>query len=190
MTEEKQGKYRRNNQTVEQILEDMDLFDDDFMSKVFEHNIPATELLVQIILGDDSIRVQSVKAQVTLKGPKVNGRSVRLDIVARDGNGRIFNVEVQRKMAGASPQRARFHSSMIDARLLKQKEDFTSIAETYVIFICEGDRYQKGLPLYHVERTVQELEEPFCDGSHIIYVNGRYKGDDAIGKLIHDMKCM
>ncbi len=186
MTKEKQTV---GHQSVEQILEDMDLFDDDFMSKVFEHNIPATELLVQIILGDDSIRVQSVKAQVTLKGPKVNGRSVRLDIVARDGNGRIFNVEVQRKMAGASPQRARFHSSMIDARLLKQKEDFTSIAETYVIFICEGDRYQKGLPLYHVERTVQELEEPFCDGSHIIYVNGRYKGDDAIGKLIHDMKC-
>jgi hypothetical protein len=189
MTEEKQGKYRRNNQTVEQILEDMDLFDDDFMSKVFEHNIPASELLLQVLLEDDTIRVESVKAQVTLKGVQVNARSIRLDIVAKDGSGRMFNVEVQRKLSGASPQRARFHSSMIDSRLLKEKEDFKEIEDSYVIFICEGDKYRKGLPLYHVERTIQELDEPFRDGSHIIYVNGRYTGDDAIGKLIHDFKC-
>ena len=26
----------------------------------------------------------------------------------------------------------------------------------------------------------------FADGSHIIYVNGNYKGNDAIGQLISD----
>lgn len=186
MTKEKQTV---GHQSVEQILEDMDLFDDDFMSKVFEHNIPATELLLQVLLEDDTIRVESVKAQVTLKGVQVNARSIRLDIVAKDGSGRMFNVEVQRKLSGASPQRARFHSSMIDSRLLKEKEDFKEIEDSYVIFICEGDKYRKGLPLYHVERTIQELDEPFRDGSHIIYVNGRYAGDDAIGKLMHDFKC-
>lgn len=48
----------------------------------------------------------------------------------------------------------------------------------------------KGLPLYHVERIIQEMKERFEDGSHIIYVNGSYKNDDdPVGKLMHDFRC-
>lgn len=37
-----------DNRTVEQIVDDMDLFDDDLMSMVFDNNIPATELLLKL----------------------------------------------------------------------------------------------------------------------------------------------
>ena len=48
----------------------------------------------------------------------------------------------------------------------------------------------KGLPLYHVERIIQETKERIEDGSHIIYVNGSYKNDDdPVGKLMHDFRC-
>ena len=30
---------------------------------------------------------------------------------------------------------------------------------------------------------------PFGDGQEIIYVNGEYKGDEPIGRLVHDMWC-
>jgi hypothetical protein len=33
------------------------------------------------------------------------------------------------------------------------------------------------------------LKAGFDDGSHIIYVNGSYKGDDAIGRIMHDFGC-
>ena len=29
----------------------------------------------------------------------------------------------------------------------------------------------------------------FDDGSHIVYVNGNYKGDDTVGRLMHDFGC-
>lgn len=29
----------------------------------------------------------------------------------------------------------------------------------------------------------------FEDGEHILYVNGEYRGDTAIGKLMHDFNC-
>ena len=29
----------------------------------------------------------------------------------------------------------------------------------------------------------------FGDGSHILYVNGKYRGNDEIGKLMHDCSC-
>ena len=47
MTEEK---VLQDNKTVEQIVDDMNLFDDDLMSVVFDGNIEATELLLRIIL--------------------------------------------------------------------------------------------------------------------------------------------
>ena len=42
------------------------------------------------------------------------------------------------------------------------------------------------MPIYRVERVVKEIGKDFNDGSNIIYVNGSYKGDDEIGKLMHD----
>lgn len=48
----------------------------------------------------------------------------------------------------------------------------------------------KYIQIYHIDRTVYESEyEPFGDGSHIIYVNGRYKDESsALGKLMHDFQ--
>lgn len=34
-----------------------------------------------------------------------------------------------------------------------------------------------------------EGKELFGDGSHIMYVNGKYRGNDEIGKLMHDFSC-
>lgn len=46
-------------------------------------------------------------------------------------------------------------------------------------------------PVYPVERyvAVGENKELFGDGSHILYVNGKYRGNDAIGRLMHDFSC-
>ena len=54
-------------------------------------------------------------------------------------------------------------------------------------FITENDYFDKSDPIYRINRTL-ESGETFNDGSHIIYVNGDYKGDDDIGRLISDMK--
>ena len=48
-----------------------------------------------------------------------------------------------------------------------------------------------GKAIYPVERyiTIDENKVPFGDGSHILYVNGKYRGDDELGKLMHDFLC-
>ena len=45
--------------------------------------------------------------------------------------------------------------------------------------------------IYPVERyvTIGERKVLFGDGSHILYVNGEYRGNDEIGKLMHDFSC-
>lgn len=69
------------------------------------------------------------------------------------------------------------------------KMDTESLPETYVIFITANDVLKRNLPLYHINRKIEETNEPFNDGTHIIYVNGTYRGDDAIGSLMHDFSC-
>jgi hypothetical protein len=41
---------------------------------------------------------------------------------------------------------------------LGKGEDFNVLVETYVIFIAEDDKFKKGLPLYHIERKITELD--------------------------------
>lgn len=57
--------------------------------------------------------------------------------------------------------------------------------ETYIIFITENDIIKKGLPIYHIDRTIRETGELFGDASHIIYVNSQIK-DETAWKLMHD----
>ena len=54
------------------------------------------------------------------------------------------------------------------------------LKDSYVIFITENDYFDKSEPIYRINRTL-ESGEMFNDGSHIIYVNGDYQGDDDIG---------
>ena len=44
-------------------------------------------------------------------------------------------------------------------------------------------------PLYHVERIVRELQRPFDDGAHILYVNGTNRADTPLGRLMQDFFC-
>ena len=133
--------------------------------------------------------VTESKGQVSVKN--LRGRSVRLDIKAKDKDGKLYNIEVQRADKGAGAKRARYYSAILDANALLpgKEEDFGSLPETYVIFRTENDVLKGGKPLYHIERRIEELGLAFGDESHIIYVNGRYRGDDAIGRLMHDFSC-
>ena len=172
------------------VIETLSLLDDNLMTLVFDRNIEATELLLNVILQRDDLRVLEVVAQREYKNLLPDGRSLTLDIYAVDGEGKVYDIEVQRASAGADVHRARFHSSMIDTKMLKAGQEFKEIHDSYVIFITASDVMGAGCPLYHVRRMIEETGTYFGDGSHILYVNGSYKDDDdPVGKLMHDFRC-
>lgn len=136
------------------------------------------------------MEVVEVIGQREYKNSVIDGRSIRIDIYAKDSKGKVYDIEVQRADEGADVHRARFNSSMIDTRMLKESQRFKELHESYVIFITKNDVMGSGLPLYHIDRVVKETGISFGDGSHIIYVNGSYQNeDDPIGKLVHDFGC-
>ena len=171
-----------------QRLKGLRLIDDDFMNACFDGYTDGVQLLLRIILDKPDIRVKSVKTQRRMKN--LLGRDICLDIDADDETGKEYNVEVQRADKGADRKRARYHSSILDAHLLQPGDDFTGLPETFVIFITENDVIGKGKPLYRIERRIEETNDLFDDGEHIIYVNGADKdASTALGKLMHDFFC-
>lgn len=170
---------------VNSLVDTLTLFDDELMGRVFDRNAKATELVLRLILGRN-IKVISVNGQKEIRNVNVGGRNIILDVHAIDVAGEEMNIEVQGGSEGAHVRRARYHSSMLDTGMLKESQPLKELKDSYVIFIYKRDKFGKGLPLYHVDRYIKETEETFGDGSHIIYVNGSYNGDDAIGKLVSD----
>lgn len=178
--------FERKHAEDLQRLRGFRLLDDDFMSKVFEDKA-CSQFLLQIILDKKGLNVQKVHAQHDVKN--LQGRSIRLDIVATDENGRVYNIEIQRSDKGASIKRARYNSSLLDANVTEPGDDYENLAETYVIFITENDVLKAGLPIYHIDRTIKETGVMFGDESHILYVNSQIKDETELGKLMHDFSC-
>ena len=163
------------------------LMDDTFMTQVFSGDLECTEELLKIILKRNDLSVTKSITQLTIGN--LFGRSVRLDIYANDTNGKQYDIEVQRDNSGAAPERARLNSALFDSRLTTSGEKYMEMPETYIIFITSNDVLDGGLPIYTIERTVQETGELFGDKAHIVYVNGSYRGNDEIGWLMHDFNC-
>ena len=178
--------FERKHEQDLQRLRGLRLIDDDFMAVVFEDRSCA-EFLLQIILKREDLTVREVHGQYGIKN--LQGRSVRLDILAVDEQNRAYNIEVQRSDRGASEKRARYNSSLLDANLTESGKDYDALNETYVIFITENDVLKAGLPIYHIDRTVQENGMVFNDQAHIVYVNSQIKDKTALGKLMHDFFC-
>ena len=178
--------FERKHAEDLQRLRGLRLLDDDFMNKVFEDKACA-EFLLQIILQRTDLRVQRVHGQHDIKN--LQGRSVRLDILAVDEADRVYNIEVQRSDKGAGVKRARYNSSLIDANVTEPGDEYEKLNETYVIFITENDVLGGGYPIYHIDRAIKETGTLFGDESHIIYVNSQIKDDTVLGRLMHDFSC-
>ena len=188
MAEDKNSRVIQNQDRINKLIDGLTLFDDDLMSRVFDKNIEATELLLRIIL-ERKIKVISVNGQEEMKSAAVGGRNITLDVHALDENGEKMDIEVQGNSEGAHIRRARYHSSVLDSRMLKEGQEFKEIKDSYVIFIYKRDKFQEGLPLYHIDRYVRETGKLFEDGSHIIYVNGKNRDETPLGLLMHDFTC-
>ena len=119
----------------------------------------------------------------------LQGRSIRMDILAHDSKNVIYNIEVQNDDAGADPKRARYNSSLLDANITEAGDKYSQLKETYIIFITKNDVLGKGLPIYHIDRMIKETGEKFEDETHIIYVNSLIQNETKLGKLMQDFWC-
>lgn len=162
--------------------------DDDFMRGMLQGQMPLAQFILRIVTSMPDLTLTKFETQADLK--RVTGaRNILLDAYGTDTQGKKYDLEVQRADAGARPHRARYHSSVMDVENLDAGQDFEELPDTYTIFITEKDFFGKKEPFYLIQNMNVTTGEPFGDGAYILYINGEYRGDDPIGRLMHDFNC-
>ena len=177
---------RRRQEDLE-LIRNFRLIDDEFMTKCFDKDPIYIQEVLRVVMDMPDLEVVDVRTQVFVEN--LPHRSVRLDVKAHDAQGKWMNVEIQRRDQGGDRRRSRYHSSMMDVGLLEKGRDFKDLPDVWVIFITEHDVMGQGEPVYQIERCNVKTGERFQDGSHILYVNGAYRGNDKYGELMHDFFC-
>ena len=168
------------------IIKNFTLMSDIFMRNVFKQR-ECLEYVLQVIMEKQDLKVIDQIIQKDYKN--LQGRSAIMDCVARDSEGKQFDVEIQQDNEGASPKRARYHSGLMDMNTLNPGQDFDELPESYVIFITWDDILGYDFPIYHIDRHIKEADDSFQDEAHIIYVNSRKQEDTELGRLMHDLHC-
>ena len=168
------------------IIKNFTLMSDIFMRNVFKQR-ECLEYVLQVIMEKQDLKVIEQIIQKDYKN--LQGRSAIMDCVARDSEGKQFDVEIQQDNEGASPKRARYHSGLMDMNTLNPGQDFDELPESYVIFITRDDILGYGFPIYNIDRHIKEADDSFQDEAHIIYVNSRKQEDTELGRLMHDLHC-
>lgn len=105
---------KKNRRTAKQLR----LIDDDFLRLYFNDNPDGVRFILSVILQRNDLKVIHSETQSEYRS--LAGHSITLDIYAEDQLGKKYNIGVQRSDAGASPKRARFHSNILDTKLLKK----------------------------------------------------------------------
>ena len=163
------------------------LIDDDFMKVCFAGSPECVEFVLRTVLDKPTLKVRRITVPSQRTG--LRGHSVIFDVLAVDAEGKAYDIEIQRSDRGAGSRRARFYSAALDFGLLGKGESYEALPESYVLFITENDVLGKGFPVTHFERMAVEDGNAFGDGSHIVYVNGAWRGKDAVGRLMRDFFC-
>ena len=168
-----------------QLIQELRLLDDAFMRMVLMRNRAAVRDILRVITKRDDLKICSVRTQQTYSNLLKHG--VQLDVLAKDAQGRYYNIEIQRDNSGASPRRARYNFAAIDWNNFKGGIDYRLLPETWVIFITEHRVFGKGEPVVFARRRFDD-GTLLDDGQVVCYVDASYDGDDDLGRLMHDFR--
>ena len=140
-------------QTLEEKWEKATIANNFIFYKVMHNNPDVCKELLEILLQIkiDHIEMhteESVQIDYDKKG-------VRLDVYAV-GDQKGFNLEMQSTDKGELPKRARYYQGILDVQELNSGDHYKDLKDSYVIFICVPDIFDKGLAKYTFENLCLE----------------------------------
>ncbi len=162
-------------------LQELTLFDKFLFDETMD--IPeAHEAVLQIIFGDDNLKLltpaQTEKEIRT--APWL--RSIRLDVYAIDQEKRIYNTEAQKAEKKDLVKRSRFYQSLIDSSLLEPGEiNFNQMNDTCIIMITPFDLFGEGRYQYTFRSRCDENPAlSMEDGAIRIFLNSHGKNPEEV----------
>ena len=105
-----------------------------------------------------NIQIESIRLARLEKTIDVDffAKGIRLDVFVKNETDRSYDIEMQVIGKKHLSLRARYYQSGLDISSLHAGDDYESLAESYVIFLCLEDIFHKGLPIYTFKSVYSE----------------------------------
>ena len=163
--------------------EDLSISNDFLFGKVMQDAELCKELLQRILPELDIDHVEYPELQKTIK-EDFEAKGIRLDAYVNDGKGTVYDIEMQAVTSKYLPRRTRYYQSMIDLQLVEKGQDYDTLNDSYIIFICLSDLFGKGRYRYSFENICKEDTEVILnDGAKKIFLNADGKKGDISEEL-------
>ena len=101
-------------------------------------------------------------------------KSIRLDILVKDENGKSYDIEMQVANEHNIPKRMRYYQAALDISFLDKGLHYKTLNDSYIIFVCLFDAIGKGKPLYTFENVCLEDRQTLLqDGTKKVIINAQ-----------------
>ena len=138
---------------------------------------------LEMVLGFPIAQVVVSKEKSIVYHPEYKG--VRLDIYAEDENYTHYNVEMQVKKKTALGKRSRYYHSQMVMEALASGDDYETLPDTFVIFICDFDLYCYTFGNECKENKNAKLD----DGSYTIFLSTKGENKEEVpAELVRFLK--
>ncbi|WP_225360568.1 Rpn family recombination-promoting nuclease/putative transposase [Ligilactobacillus salivarius] len=154
---------------------------DVIFTKTFGDNKALTLELLNIILPE--LKIKEIIDIVPEDRQKENivYRGVRFDVYAKDEKGRGYDIEMQVVNHHDLGKRIAFYQNKLSSRALNPGQYFFEKRDTYVIFVCDFDYFNQGLPIYHTTMRLEEdLNKVVDTGEYNVILNSRAKDFSSV----------
>ena len=163
----------------------LNLLSNTFMTVALDDKL-ACQHVLRVVTGIPDLEVKEVRKQYRVA--KLSSHDAILDILAEDGKGRLYNIEIQRSETIDHARRTRFYGAMIDSEYLVKGKDYDELPEVHIIYISETDLWKAGKTVYEVEKYFRGTDVKYDDGIHVTYVNAEIDDGTDIAKLMKYFK--
>ena len=127
-------------------------YTDDGMFQAVMHEQKICKEIVERLLHIQVGHIDYPDLEKTI-APYYTSKGIRMDVYLKDSD-RVIDVEMQARSRSALGKRTRYYQSMIDIDSLLKGQDYSELKESYILFICKEDPFDKdenekfGLPCY------------------------------------------
>jgi predicted transposase/invertase (TIGR01784 family) len=157
---------------IEKQWRDATIKDNFVFGKTMEMYPDLCRQLLELILRVKIKAISYPEREKTIEA-RTDGKGIRLDVYVEDKNSnRSFDVEMQISNSDNLAKRMRYYQGLIDTDKLKRGQHYSSLGESFIIFICPFDRFKQGRHFYSFcERCDQDTNLKLNDGAVKIFLS-------------------
>ncbi|MCR5651286.1 MAG: Rpn family recombination-promoting nuclease/putative transposase [Lachnospiraceae bacterium] len=146
-------------------------FSDSFMfGAVLTRNLGLCKEILELILDRRISSISFSNAEQYLEAAP-DSKSVRLDVYLEDDTSKAYDFEMQAYDEPDIAARSRYYQANVDINLMAKKEKYQDLPDSYIIFVCTKDYFNRGLCKYTYENICHETGDPLNDRTKKIFLN-------------------